>query len=244
MKKFFLLISLFQILGCNPSERDSAKNNVTNKTSQFLENSGEVKKIREDIASFYKGVETVQYRFNGDSTKPVVSYVVGKTLIIPITPSRLQDSDYLSIGVMIDLETKAETVFVDGLQLNYSEFKEIINKANEWAAKTVDFNAKHILEIPVKDKIAIQFPQSKEPRDFKAVMIFSEGVRNRDLLLREIGTTENPVNISFKREHLMHLAEGLSELYVTGAINESSSQIQKEIADIKTQYDDLKIILK
>ncbi|MGL4425297.1 MAG: hypothetical protein ACRCZR_07225 [Cetobacterium sp.] len=241
MKKFFLLISLFQILGCNPSKTDSVQKV---KTSQFLENSGEVKKIREDVTDFYKGVDTVQYRFNGDSTKPVVSYVVGKNLIIPITPSRLQDSDYLSIGVMIDLETKAETVFVDGLQLNYSEFKEIINKANEWAAKTSDFNANHILEIPVKDKIAIQFPQSKEPRDFKAVMIFSEGVKNRDLLLREIGTAENPVNISFKREHLMHLAEGLSELYVNGAINESSATIQREVAEVKNQYDNLNKLLK
>ncbi|MGL4977723.1 MAG: hypothetical protein ACRC5G_06870, partial [Cetobacterium sp.] len=82
------------------------------------------------------------------------------------------------------------------------------------------------------------------PRDFKAVMIFSEGIKNRDLLLREIGTAENPVNISFKREHLMHLAEGLSELYVNGAINESSATIQREVAEVKNQYDNLNKLLK
>ncbi|MGL4867283.1 MAG: hypothetical protein ACRC34_02195 [Cetobacterium sp.] len=241
MKKFFLLISLFQILGCNLSETDSVQKV---KTSQFLENSGEVKKIREDVTSFYKDVDAVQYRFNGDSTKPVVPYVIGKKLIVPITPSRLQDSDYLSVGVIIDLETKEEKVLIDGLMLNYSDFKAVIDKGNEWAAKTVSFEANHILEIPIMDKIDVEFPQSKEPRGFKAVMIFSEGTRDRDVLLREIGNSENPVNISFKRDHLMHLAEGLSQLYISGAINESSSQIQKEIADIKNQYDDLKIILK
>ncbi|MGL4946932.1 MAG: hypothetical protein ACRC4X_04590, partial [Cetobacterium sp.] len=127
MKKFFLLISLFQILGCNLSETASVQKI---KTSQFLENSGEVKKIREDITSFYKGVDTVQYRFNGDSTQPVVSYVVGKKLIIPITPSKLENNDYLSVGVIIDLETKSEKVLVDGLMLNYADFKAVVDKGN------------------------------------------------------------------------------------------------------------------
>ncbi|MGL6066809.1 MAG: hypothetical protein ACRC0R_06995 [Cetobacterium sp.] len=240
MKKFFLLISLFQILGCNLSETASVQKI---KTSQFLENSGEVKKIREDITSFYKGVDTVQYRFNGDSTQPVVSYVVGKKLIIPITPSKLENNDYLSVGVIIDLETKSEKVLVDGLMLNYADFKAVVDKGNEWAAKTNEFNANHILEIPILDRIDVEFPQSPEPRGFKAVMIFTEGTRDRNLLLREIGNSENPVSISFKRNDLMYLAEGLSELYINGAINESSSQIQKEIAEIKSQYDDLKTLL-
>ncbi|MGL5053778.1 MAG: hypothetical protein ACRC5W_09365 [Cetobacterium sp.] len=241
MKKFLLLLCLIQILGCNVSSKNSLK---VEKKSEFIETSAEIKKIEEDINTFYKDVKDVQYRFNGDYSKEVVPYIVGKNLIIPITPSKIRDSDYLSIGVLIDLENKTEKVLLDGLKIDYSEFKKIVDIGNEWANKTSNFEATHILEIPIVEKIDIEFPQSDKAKSFRAVMIFSEGTRDRNVLLREIGEGDSLINISLKRDHLMHLAEGLSPLYIKGALNQSSSTIQKELESLKIQYNELKMILK
>ena len=243
MKKILLLACLLQFLGCNSPEKTSPE--IKSKNA-FIGVSQNVIKIETQISELYKEVKGVQYKFNGDFSKEVVPYITAKNLVVPIIPTKLQDSDYLSIGLIMDLEKKIEKISLDGLMINYLELKNIVDKANEWIAKTSDFKAEHPLEIKLIDKIYIEFPQSKEPRVFEGVMIFSDGIRGRDILLREIGdmNNENLINISLKKDHIMHLNEGLSNLYIQGAIAESYSTIEKEIQEVKNQYEELKTLIK
>ncbi|MGL5933419.1 MAG: hypothetical protein ACRCY7_11145 [Cetobacterium sp.] len=243
MRKFILLMCLVQFLGCNSTKDSSTKASVKN---SFLGVNQNISKLEKDVVELYKELKIVQYRFNGDRSQEVVPYVIGKSLVVPITPSKLEDSDYLSIGLIIDLEKKTEKVLLDGLMINYPDFKNILDKGNEWIAKTNSFNAKQPLEMSLIEKMNIEFPQSKEPRVFEGVMIFSDGVRGREIMLREIGdpADENLVNISLKKEHIAHLAEALSSLYIEGALNLSNTNIEKEIQDVKNQYIELKTLLK
>ncbi|MGL5972022.1 MAG: hypothetical protein ACRCZ1_02125 [Cetobacterium sp.] len=241
MKKIFLFVCLIQFLGCNSVEKTLADGKNKN---TFIGKSKKIESIDTQITELYKNVKEVQYRFNGDYTKEVVPYIIGKNLIVPISPSKLKDNDHLNVGMMMNLENKTEEVILDGLRIKYDDFKKLVDKGNEWASKTINFNANHILEIPILDKLDIIFPQDSKAKSFKAIMIFSNGIRNREILLKEIGQMENPINISLKREHLMNLSEGLSPLYINEAINQSSETIGTEIEDVKKQYEDLKILLK
>ncbi|MGL5638809.1 MAG: hypothetical protein ACRCW7_05650 [Cetobacterium sp.] len=243
MKNFFLFVCLIQFLGCNTSEKTPTE--VKSKNT-FIGVSQDVGKIETQILNLYKEVKGVQYKFSGNMSIDVVSYVTGKNLVIPIVPTKLEDADYLSLGVIMDLEKKTEMVILDGLRIDYVEFKKVIDTANEWIAKTSGFRAEDPLEIPLVQKIFIDFPQSKEPRAFEGVMIFSDGIRGREILLKEIGDPkdETLVNISLKKDHILHLANGLSTLYIQGAIAENYSSIEKEIERITNQYSELKTILK
>ncbi|MGL4653456.1 hypothetical protein [Cetobacterium sp.] len=243
MKKIFLFVCLVQLLGCNTPEKSSPE--IKSKNT-FIGVSQDVTKIETQILELYKEVKGIQYKFNGNMSNDVVSYVTGKNLVIPIIPTKLEDADYLSLGLIMDLEKKTEMVILDGLRIDYLEFKKIIDTANEWIAKSSGFRAENPLEIPLVDKIYIEFPQSKEPRAFEGTMIFSDGTRGREVLLKEIGDPkdETLVNLSLKRDHILHLANGLSNLYIQGAIAENYQNIQQEIDRVKTQYTELKTIIK
>ncbi|MGL4534498.1 MAG: hypothetical protein ACRCUA_05530 [Fusobacteriaceae bacterium] len=239
MEKIIMLFCLVQFLGCNSIENNSSKSKNT-----FIGISQNVGQIEMQITELYKNVKEVQYRFNGDYSKEVVPYIIGKNLIIPISPTKLKENENLNAGLMINLESKTEEVILDGLRIKYSDFKKLVDKGNEWASQTTNFNANHILEIPILDKIDIIFPEDSKAKSFKAIMIFSNGIRNREILLKEIGAVENQINISLKREHLMSLSEGLSSLYINEAINQNINFIGNEVEVVKKQYEDLKILLK
>ncbi|MGL4539170.1 MAG: hypothetical protein ACRCUD_08785 [Cetobacterium sp.] len=244
MKKIILFLVLIQLLGCNSSNEN--KTNVTNQKKSGIFSSQQVKKLEAKVQELYKDEKEVRYKFNGDLTKEVVPYISGKNLIIPISPSKVQDSDYLSIGVILDFEKKVELVILDSLMIDYSDFKNLIEKADEWIVKTNSFDAKNTLEIPLIDKINIIFPQNEKPREFKAVMLFAQGTREREILLREIGEKNNEdlINISLKKEHIEHIKEGLSPLYIAGAIDQSYFTIEEEIESVKNQYEELNLLLK
>lgn len=240
MKIIVVILILFQFLACSKSTNNSQQSKNTVFTFQ------QVKILEKKIKELYKSREEIKYRFNGDFTKEVVPYITGKNLIIPISPTKLQDSDYLSIGVILDLEKKTEMVILDGLLINYSDFKSVLEKGNDYLIKATNFEAKNVLEIPISNKINVIFPQSEKPRVFKASMIFAEGVREREIRLSEIGdkNSENLVNISLKKEHIQHINEGLSKLYIEGAINQSYEMLDKEIGDLVKEYEELNTILK
>lgn len=242
-KKIFLLLCL-SLLGCGKESYKNPKSNQgTSYTVVEQDLKSKITNLNNLLKKIYSNNEKLNYRFIGNQTGTVTTFITGKDLVIPILYENVGQELVLSIAILINLETQSQQVFIDNLLVDYAQFKKLILKGTDWIYKTDNFSSKYLLEKSLDEDIEITFPQKNETKKFNSFMVF-DGERNfRDLVLRESDSKETQTVISFKRNKVIYLNDKINDNFVKGAIFENYDAMMKEMQTLENAYSTLDELL-